>query len=557
MEKNTQRIFILGIDGATFDVINPLLRMGRLPNMEKVIRYGVHGNLQSTIPSLSAPAWVTFMTGRNVGHYGSYHFRKINIKEYENIYSQSLINSSFFSGTTFFDYLGSKGYKIGVMTVPVTYPPWEVNGYLVSGYPCPDPSDYPNYTFPHILAEELPENLNWTENDNSDRIHKSEARGTNNPQDILDGGLAMMSRRTDYTLKLMKQYDSDVTVLVWGEIDRAQHKVWNYHDPEYVSYSPDNPYKDYINRLYCHADHLLGVILGHLSKDTYLFIVSDHGFGPRQGFSFNLNTWLHKHGYLKVGLRSRVLNNFLIKALKNPVRNLVMKQGVSTRRKIGQVRDKLMIGGIDFKQTKAYRFPIDDQTEGIVVNLEGRQHHGCVKKGDYEPLRTKLIEQLLRLKDDRNGNPIIKECFRREDLYQGEKVIEAPDIICVLQEGYISGSGLSGRIIEDIPEFYLKIASGTHRSKGIFIAHGPDILKGMTCDQAHIMDVAPTVIYALGEKIPKDLEGKVISSIFSTKRLHIPPDYTDYKLSIKKGGRDVSSSEEEMMKNKLKDLGYL
>ncbi len=557
MKSDRKKAFLLGIDGATFDVIFPLIKRGKLPNMQNMMGNGAHGILQSTIPSLSAPAWVAFMTGKNPGHSGTYHFRKININDYDNIYSQDLIDSSMFRGTTFFDYLGQLGYRVGVMTIPVTYPPWEVNGFMVSGYPCPDPHENPNFAFPSELSRDLPENLNWTEKESSDAIPKEEMRGAMDPQDVLNGGLSMMSRRTAYTLKLMERFDCDVTILVWGAIDRAQHMLWKYHDPSHVLHEPNNCFKTYIEQLYCHADALLGDIMTHVGPEAHFFIVSDHGFGPKQGSRFHLNAWLNQQGYLKATLKARLMNNPLTRTLKGAVFKFAAKLDISGRKKIMKAKRTFNRGTIDFNGTLAYRFPIDEQTEGVVINLKGRQPAGIVVEEEFELLRTELIERLGGVQDTRNGRRVITRCFRREELYKGDKAPEAPDIILVLDEEYFPGAGVAGAVFSQTPRIYLETISGKHRPEGIFMAHGPDISTGKLQENAGIMDVASTVLFALGEKIPRDIEGKVLRSAFSTERLKKAPEFVDRKIGMKFDTADLSDAEQESMRTKLHDLGYL
>ncbi len=557
MIANKNKTFILGIDGATFDIILPLIERGKLPNMAKIIKNGASGSLKSTIPSLSAPAWVSFMTGCDPGNYGTYHFRKINISEYQNILSQELINSSAFSGATFFDYLGKLGYKVGVMTVPVTYPPWKVNGFMVAGYPCPDPHDNPNFTFPAELGRELPENLNWTEVENSENIPKGELRGAGDPQNILEGGLSMMSRRVDYALKMMKKFDSDVTVLVLGAIDRAQHKLWKYHDPKHVLHKPGNDFKSYIEQLYCHADSLLGKIIADIGPKAQLFIVSDHGFGPKQGCYFHINAWLNKMGYLKTGWLPKLVNNPFTNILKRLLTKLVLKRTLGTQKKAQMAKKRFETGAIKFDKTLAYRFPIDEKTEGLVINLQGRQKSGRVAKAEYEAIRTKLMAELTKLCDPRNAESIVKNCYKREDIYSGKKCAEAPDIIISLAEGYYTGARPSGVFVTDIPGIHLNEISGHHRSQGIFMAHGPHIAPGKIIDKAGIMDVAPTIIYALGEKIPKYITGKPLLSVFSPEYAKAAPEYVDFDFKTGTENVVLSSEEEETMKNSLKELGYL
>ena len=557
MQTQQAKAFILGIDGATFDIINPMMACGKLPSMQKIVQTGVSGTLHSTIPSLSAPAWVSFMTGKNPGHYGTYHFRKIDVDSYENIFCDDLVNSSFFRGETFFDYLGKLGYKVGVMTVPVTYPPWEVNGFLVSGYPCPDPARHANFTFPPEVAASLPKNLNWTEIEGDGKIPKEELRGAREPDDILKGGKRMMRRRTAATFDLMARYHIDVTVLVWGAIDRAQHMLWKYHDPEHVLHEKGNRYRDYIEQLYSHADLLLGRIMNHVGPDTRIFVVSDHGAGKKQGSHFHMNAWLGRNGFLKASTRARILDNRLAGWVKRPLRHMMIKYNAGQWNTMVKRKQNFYLDNLDFRKTSAYRFPIDEQTEGLVINLKGRQPSGAVDNCEYEAVRTCLIKLLSEFRDPLNGNPVVKQCFRREELYSGSKLFQAPDIIVSLEDNYFPGSACNGPVCSPLPPVYLETISGNHRREGIFLACGPEISKGDLQPDASIMDVAPTVLYALGEKIPSDMEGKPLESVFRREGPEMRPVYFDRDFSGDRAVAELSAEEQENMADQLKELGYI
>jgi predicted AlkP superfamily phosphohydrolase/phosphomutase len=557
MKSIRKKAFILGIDGATFDIINPLVANDKMPNMKKVIEGGVHGILHSTVPPLSAPAWVAFMTGKNPGHYGTFHFRKISIESSLNMFNLELISSSAYRGDTFFDYLGKNGHKVGIMTVPVTYPPWEVNGFLVSGYPCPDPNENSNFTFPLELSGELPENLNWTEDINSNIIPKEELRGASDPQDVLEGGRIMMTRRTEYTLKLMNKYDTELTILVWGAIDRAQHMLWKYHDPGHILHQPNNEFSAHIEKLYCHADRLLGQIMARIGPETPLFIISDHGFGSKQGSRFHLNAWLNYNGYLKSYFRAKFLNNLLINKLKPLIRKLAGRLDAGSRKKLIKANRALAMSAIDFNKTLAFMYPIDEQTMGLVINLRGRQPKGIVSEKEYDSLRNEIIEKLEELQNSENDKRVLKNCYKREELFCGSKTVEAPDIILELAEGYYSGLKSVGKFFSQIPFGQLNEISGTHRAEGIFIGCGPDLSRGKILEKANIIDVAPTVLYSLNEKIPVDIEGEVIRSAFSEHRLKKAPEYIDREVVKVSDEAEASEAEQLSMAKKLKELGYL
>jgi predicted AlkP superfamily phosphohydrolase/phosphomutase len=249
-----------------------------------------------------------------------------------------------------------------------------------------------------------------------------------------------------------------------------------------------------------------------------------------------MNAWLNAQGYLKVGMKSIIIHSHFVAALMAPLKWYAMNKDVFTKRKLKRYKKKIDVGSVHFDKTRAYRFPIDEQTEGIVINVKGRQPSGSIAGEEYESLRTELITRLLDLQDPRNGKKVVQKCLKREDIYTGDRCMEAPDIIVTLQDGYYAGSKTTKTVFSDIPGSNIRIINGSHRPEG---------------------DVAPTVVHTLGEKIPRDVDGKVISSIFSDGRLKNEPEYADYDLARKSKIMDLSSFEEESMKKKLKDLGYL
>jgi len=131
------KLLVIGLDGATFDVILPLIGKNELKTLKKIMDDGVYGELRSAIPPISGPAWASFMTGLSPGSHGIFGFVDYNPQRYDGFIRGSLVTSGSLAGSTFFDVLDSSGYKIGAITVPMTYPPWVINGVMISGYPCP------------------------------------------------------------------------------------------------------------------------------------------------------------------------------------------------------------------------------------------------------------------------------------------------------------------------------------------------------------------------------------------------------------------------------------
>jgi predicted AlkP superfamily phosphohydrolase/phosphomutase len=120
------KLLIIGFDGATFDLIHPWAEQGHLPNLAQLMRDGVHGDLRSTLPPVTSPAWPTFMTGCNPGKHGVFDFIQPQGANF------SLVNSTRIKQPTIWQRLSRSDCRVGVLNVPVTYPPQPLNGFMVT-----------------------------------------------------------------------------------------------------------------------------------------------------------------------------------------------------------------------------------------------------------------------------------------------------------------------------------------------------------------------------------------------------------------------------------------
>ncbi len=127
------KILVIGLDSATFDVIQPLINQSKLPNLQKLMANGIWGELQSTYPPITPAAWTTFMTGKNPGKHGIFHF----VKRKPNSYDVRFCTAKDIHEQTLLDLFAQHGWKVGSVNMPMTYPPLETNGYVVAGVPVP------------------------------------------------------------------------------------------------------------------------------------------------------------------------------------------------------------------------------------------------------------------------------------------------------------------------------------------------------------------------------------------------------------------------------------
>ena len=150
-----RKALVIGIDGATFRVIKPLIEKGKLPNIARMIEKGVHGVLSSTIPVVSAVAWTSFMTGKNPGKHQIFDF----FGKIQGTYDFKLNTASDRKAKPIWINLSDENKRVLVLGVTMTYPPDPVNGYMVSGLGVPSDSDTQSYVYPPDFAKEIVANF--------------------------------------------------------------------------------------------------------------------------------------------------------------------------------------------------------------------------------------------------------------------------------------------------------------------------------------------------------------------------------------------------------------
>ena len=289
---NNKKIFVFGIDGATFDIINPMIAEGKLPNLARMMQTGSHGDLTSTIPPNSSVAWTSFATGKNSGKHGIYYFREKKVGSYE----RPLISSRSIKSKTVWKILSEQGKKVGVINVPVTYPPDGVNGYLISGLLAPDRNSV--FTYPPGLHLELLEELGDYPLDNEAEImHRLSGDELAAFQHLIYSTKKVM----EATFYLMRKFEWNFFITVPTIVDRVQHIAWKYMLPEFREKNAAlcQKFENTIEVSYRIVDEQLGRLRASLDSNTILIVMSDHGFGPIS-YKFYINRWLQKLGLLKL-----------------------------------------------------------------------------------------------------------------------------------------------------------------------------------------------------------------------------------------------------------------
>lgn len=139
---------VLGLDGANWDLLEPWLEDGDLPNIQSLREEGTWSDMESCPPPVTCPNWRCYSTGKNPGKLGVFWWEKIDTEER----TLTTPTSRSFKSSNYWDYLNDAGKTVGIMNLPMSYPPFEVDGWMVAGGPGSEQEDY---THPSTIEDEL------------------------------------------------------------------------------------------------------------------------------------------------------------------------------------------------------------------------------------------------------------------------------------------------------------------------------------------------------------------------------------------------------------------
>lgn len=546
------KIVVIGIDSATFDIIEPLVNQGKLPVFARFMKEGVWGRLQSTIPPVTPPAWTSLVTGKNPGKHGIFDFYGYTTNGYE----RPIINSQAIKAKTLWNILSEGGKSVGIINVPLTYPPEKVNGFLIPGMQYAFDVNK-GFTYPKELLSEIEGKFGKYE------VVFGDERSlyTNELDHFILKWKEITRKRQEIILYLIEKYNIDFFMPVFYSIDPIQHHFWKFYDESHPQYDEKlaEKYKNVIPEFYQIIDTYIGQILDKLDKNTTVFIVSDHGAGSHLG-GFYVNKWLMKEKLLKVKKRYqpllwvrwphiffKVLKKFGYPAIAWTIPLFLynqLKDRVDPREglKLSEI--------IDWKRTKVYSGNYTEQ--GIYINLKGREVHGTVEQSKYKQLRDYLIEKLLKIVDPKTGEILVDAVLKKEEVYNGPYLQFAPDLFIIMKGGKI----LIQKDMHNGIFHYNPHIGGTHRVDGIFLARGNLVNGPLKLCNLKIVDLAPTILYLMGIEIPEDMDGRVLKEII--KDDFLKQHSVNYGVSSRIEGRQGTYGEEDAdkIKENLRNLGY-
>ncbi|MGD9002642.1 MAG: alkaline phosphatase family protein [Anaerolineae bacterium] len=545
------RVLAIGIDGATFDLIRPWAEEGDLPNLARLMAEGVHGPLESTLPPVTSPAWPTFATGKNPGKHGVFDFIRPMGGQFE------LVNASSLQAATLWDILSEAGHTVGVMNVPVTYPPRPVNGFVVAGMLSPMAG---TFTYPADLLDQYADQLEPY------RIAPNVQYKEGNEQIFTGDLLDLVDRRGEYALRLMQDRPYDFLMFHFQATDVLQHALWKFIDPSHPRYDATGAaaFGPAFKRIYQRIDDYIGRMLERLADDTTVIVMSDHGFGPLH-HTVNLNLFLLDQGLLKLkrGAWTRIKTG-LFRAGLTPtsiwhlieqagLQNYIWQVSKSTRNKV--VSKFLSFDDVDWSRTLAYSIGHVGQ---IYINLKDREPGGIVEPGaEYEDVRQRVINALQQLRYPQTGQPMVDEVIPGDSVVFGPYAFRGADLHLVL-DGYRAIAFPLFAADRRIVTGQIRGDSGCHRRHGILIAWGTGIRPGEPVEDARIEDLTPTILHLMGMPVPDDMDGRVLIEMLSMRRsVEYEREMVSEDAVARRAESALSAEEIAEVEERLRSLGYL
>ena len=536
-EPEGLRTLVVGIDGASLDI---LTQRGEsvIPRITELFEEGVSGPLESQHPPWTPSAWPSMYTGVNPGKHGVFGFLRFDG------YDWDLVNYTDVKEHTLWELSSDHGLRSVVVNAPVTHPPKAFNGALVPGYIAPeDPTCHP----PGLLDElrdEIGEYRVYTDGPGTEATDRERIDSYND----------LVRMRGEAFRYLTGRFDPSFGFLQFQQTDTVFHE------------HPEND--AVVDGVFAAVDREIGATIDACDPDV-VFLLSDHGLGPYDNYEFRVNSFLRDRGDVETiagdgGMPSwaSIARNQLADGetgadrSKTPLERglaLTAKVGLTSQR-IERVVKRLGLEDVvlrvvptdavraatervDFERSRAY---MRDRIElGVRINLEGREPNGVVPNDRYESTRAELIEALSAVRTP-DGEPVFEAVVRREDVFDGPYLEDAPDVVLVPSEfdQYISASVRTS-------QFGPPSEPWNHKRFG-FIAAAGDVDTSADLTGAHLLDVAPTVLSTLGVPASDRMDGVALPLVDGVEKTSYPA----YR------GDDVET-DDAAVEQRLSDLGYL
>lgn len=536
--RQMKRAVVIGLDGAAWHLLDPLFEQGAMPRLQALRERGAAGTLKSTVPTYTPPAWTSAATGVNPGRHGIYGFLEGNAQD-----PHELVHSGKIKAPTVWEIANAQGARAGIYNLPLTYPPRELDGWMVSGMMTPGYGEQQRgFVYPQSHEAKI---LSWAPGYVVDV-------SANYEQDwrdaaLCDRALVSIKQREEVLRGLLELDPPDVVFSVLEAPDRLQHVYYRYMDPsdEMYNRAEAERLRPSVVKCFEAMDRIVGLLEDYAGADGGVVVCSDHGFTAWE-VSVHINALLAEWGYLSLKTSAKLMQT-------GAARSLVPVAKRFLPRKLAREAKGRTFAAIDWSKTRAFASPIPQQ--GVFVNLKGRERYGIVEETELQGIKDDLVRRFESLQAP-DGTKATDHVWRSEEVFHGDALKGAPDVLPVLRDHRFE---LDDELFHRNAFTDLRhMPRGVHHPDGIVVVGGPGVGGGREISGT-VMDVTPTLLYLAGLEVPDGLDGSVLTDAFDPNALEDRPVRTTSPLSSRQEEEEspYSAEEEALIEESLRGLGYL
>jgi len=487
MGRPYRRFLVLGLDGGTFDLLDPLMAAGELPFLKSLVHRGVRAPLRSVYPAKTIPAWYSFATGKDPGELGIFGFT-----EPDGDPGRSKLVQTFRPAEAFWDTLSRIGVKVGVVNFPFRSP-YPLHGFVVPGMFSGATTTYPTSLKEEIqgaIGGEYPLEL---------PVYRDSERS-----EWVATATRAIEQRAKVAATLAERHKPGFLFALFRETDRLEHQLWT----ELSRPAAEIP-NDLLHfwRTVDRACEQVDRAFRSGGGPAVTLVISDHGHGAIQS-DFLTNRWLAEEQLLVFrggadASRRRLLGRLLLYAEKVGTARRLLRPLVDFVRDGRRARVAEILGGatsfeefskrIDWERTVAFSYPVP---EGIYLN----PNNPLLTPERREAIRTQIRQRLEAYPDAHI------EVLDPRTIYRGCNLDNAPALFIRVDNMCTEPRmdfGYPNPLIRERPTYFT--GSGTHRMDGILIGAGDGIRSGAVVGTLDLVDLAPTILAGMGADVPSEM----------------------------------------------------